>query len=774
MKTMSKSITKTFQTISIRGFPIMTIDFLPITDEKNIYLTAALLILVCIWLVLRSRTLRTLPVKLTVIAIRVLVVLLIALIAFNPVSSKTKTQQPKVKQVNDIWLFDNSASMNIGGDLSQQQQMITHFFKKMDKLPEKSMLFGDRALNVRPYEILKTEGAYKKWTVNNKKSHICHALRTILQRPEINRIYLVSDGWIQDRKELRQLIRLLTLRGVSIYPLIVSEQELKPVNATIISCDYPEISKPGETVEVKIGVEWSGSPSTSAKISLNSEDLKYFKKREVTLTNGTNFQTFKIPVGDKIQNYSVTVEADTDEISTADNAYNFRLKLDRRTIRVLYMEGSITYQVYPSGMNGKSQKFYELFPQAFAQSGDIECDMLLPDRQNRPSYIYNIKTRKRGYPTNYDDLRKYDVIICSDIKRSLFSQEQLDWTRKLVAEQGAGFCMIGGLTSFGAGDWDKTVWEKMIPVDMVHKQASDFTKDFTVNIPNNVRNHPILQLSKNKIDNNRILNLHPHFRGSNVVNRAKPGATVLIEANIYNQMPLVTVQPYGKGRSMAFASDAAGGWGRYYQAQWGPRQENNEYYQQFWINTIKWLAENSQRSIYGQVKFRTERLVYSNEQTIKFSGAILNSEDKDCHITVKVNNRPAVLKTDSETSEFKGEFKIPENYNGEQVKFEVSLHRGSKLLSRQFFYTNVINLAAEYRHTGINKSLLQNLARATRGSVIRSVADYTIFHKNEIIGEKRTMSFTTPLWDTNSFILLLFALFGLEWYIRKKHQFRHI
>lgn len=752
----------------------MNWNFLPAVSAETICYTALTLVIISLWLTFRSRTLRTFPIKLAVVAIRTIIVILLAIIAFNPVTSTTKTQKPKIKRVNDIWLFDNSISMNVGGNDSQKEQMIKSFFNKMDKLPKKAMLFGEQTITARPYELIKAKGHYSKWKVNQKESHICDALRRVLNRPEINRIYLVSDGWFQDKRELRQLIRQLSLRGVSVYPLIVSEMELKPVNATIVSCDYPEISKPGETAKVKIGIEWYGEKNTNAQISINSEDRKFFKRADKLLSMGINYQSFEIPVTDKVQNYTVQLETKEKEISTSDNQYDFRLKIDRRTIRVLYMEGSVKTQIYPSGMRGKRKMHYELIPQALSQSGDIECDILLPNQQRTPRYIYNIKTRKRGYPATFDNLRKYDVIICSDIKRSLFSHDQLNWTRKLVAEQGAGFCMIGGLTSFGAGDWDKTVWEKMIPVDMVHKQASDFVRDFTVTIPRGVRNHPILRIQKNEWENNRILNMHPHLCGSNIVNRAKPGATVLIEANIYNQMPLVTVQPYGKGRSMAFASDAAGGWGKFYQAQWGPRQENNEYYQQFWINSVKWLAENSQRNIYGQVKFKTERLVYSNEQTIKFTGGLLNSEDVDGRISVKVDGKGLQLNTDDETVEYSGQFKIPADYSDDQVKFEVSLYHGSKLISTQFFNANVINLATEYRHPGINKSLLKNFARATKGSIIRSIDDYTTCHKDEMIGETRTMSFTTPLWDNQTYILLLFALFGLEWYIRRKHQFRHI
>jgi len=47
----------------------------------------------------------------------------------------------------------------------------------------------------------------------------------------------------------------------------------------------------------------------------------------------------------------------------------------------------------------------------------------------------------------------YDVVICSDINRTVLSRTRNSPGRRLVAVQGGGFCMIGGYTAFGAGKW---------------------------------------------------------------------------------------------------------------------------------------------------------------------------------------------------------------------------------------------------------------------------------------------------------------------------------
>ena len=59
----------------------------------------------------------------------------------------------------------------------------------------------------------------------------------------------------------------------------------------------------------------------------------------------------------------------------------------------------------------------------------------------------------------------YDVVINSDIYKEAFTPEQLDLTVALVEEHGGGFVMVGGTTAFGAGHYDETVIDKLMPVD---------------------------------------------------------------------------------------------------------------------------------------------------------------------------------------------------------------------------------------------------------------------------------------------------------------------
>ncbi len=58
--------------------------------------------------------------------------------------------------------------------------------------------------------------------------------------------------------------------------------------------------------------------------------------------------------------------------------------------------------------------------------------------------------------------------------------------------------MVGGMTSFGSGEWDQTVWDGMIPVDMSGRgpdvRSENFWGDFRVVIPAQAMDHPIWRI----------------------------------------------------------------------------------------------------------------------------------------------------------------------------------------------------------------------------------------------------------------------------------------
>ena len=182
----------------------------------------------------------------------------------------------------------------------------------------------------------------------------------------------------------------------------------------------------------------------------------------------------------------------------------------------------------------------------------------------RPQRLQRVGDPSQGYPTTREELFSYDVILCSDIDRSAFTPEQLNWTVELVAERGGGFAMIGGVTSFGAGLWDQTVWDQIIPVDMSGKApgsrgAGWAYTPFLVRVPAEAEQHPIWRIVDDPLRNREILARLPQFYGTNLIDRVKPGGTVLGVTDRQlpgagGIMPVFACQAYGRGRTFAMTT----------------------------------------------------------------------------------------------------------------------------------------------------------------------------------------------------------------------------
>lgn len=188
------------------------------------------------------------------------------------------------------------------------------------------------------------------------------------------------------------------------------------------------------------------------------------------------------------------------------------------------------------------------------------------------------------FPTTLEQLKQYDVVILSDIgsntlllSNAVFSKSQLgvnrlNLIRDYVAE-GGGFAMIGGYMSFQGIDakakYKDTAIEEILPVTML-PYDDRLEEPEGVNIEITDPQHPILEGVEGE---------WPAFLGYNKV-YAKPEATVIAR---HEECAFLAVGTFGKGRTLAFASDFAPHWGPKEFVDW-------EHYDRLWQNSVRWLA----------------------------------------------------------------------------------------------------------------------------------------------------------------------------------------
>lgn len=189
------------------------------------------------------------------------------------------------------------------------------------------------------------------------------------------------------------------------------------------------------------------------------------------------------------------------------------------------------------------------------------------------------------FPSSLDELNNYDVIILSDIgSNTLYLHPETFSTSKTkpnrlellvqYVKSGKGLAMIGGYLSFsgidGKARYQRTPLIEVLPVSLVEgDDRVEVPQGAEIEITN--ANHPILD---------GIPILWPKFLGYNKL-KARSGTNILArrEKDVF-----LAVGEYGKGRTLAFASDCGPHWGPMEFVEW-------KYYEKFWCNCVKWLAK---------------------------------------------------------------------------------------------------------------------------------------------------------------------------------------
>lgn len=193
----------------------------------------------------------------------------------------------------------------------------------------------------------------------------------------------------------------------------------------------------------------------------------------------------------------------------------------------------------------------------------------------------------RDFPRSPEDFTEYDVVFLSDVESEVLLLYP-EWTQAPMGpnrlrslrdyvEKGGSFGMIGGWSSFsgrfGTAAYQGTPVEEALPVNCIP------AGDDRVETPEGTwiealdTEHPIMK--------GIPWDDCPCFLGYNRI-IAKKGAKVLARTKGSND-PFIVTWDFGKGKSMAFASDISPHWAIAFQ-KW-------DHYGQFFIQTVKWMAE---------------------------------------------------------------------------------------------------------------------------------------------------------------------------------------
>lgn len=769
---------------------------------------------------LLARRLATVPTarSLILLGLRTAILATLFVILLEPVRV-TETQTPE-QPPTAVYLVDRSRSMALDQPTSRLDQTRRTINLAEAKLPVDSRpkiqlyAFGDDLQALDHALQLKADA---------NETRLSNALEQLASRvfaSPTKGVFLFSDGRSTEtsESELAPIARAYQRLGVPIHVIPVRNSRTVG-DVAIQSVVAPREARSATKVPVRVVVRSRGFAGERAELRIRSLDKRSNRSLaslSLTLADGEISRELIIE-SDKIDGpLVVEVPPRPGEAIFDNNRVPFQLTRRNPKIRVIYMEGTV----------GE----YPWLRDALAEDPNIECLTMEVDDQSRYAQrLHRIDDPARGYPTTREELFGYDVVICSDINRGAFTPEQLDWTVELVSQRGGGFVMVGGITSFGAGRWDETSWDGMIPVDMSGTATgSDGTlRDypFKVQIPPEAESHPIWHIVDDPAKNREVLGRMPQFYGTNLTDRLKPAATVLGLAAVRlpgqlqrlrgvqprqprraatrkdglspaqsaqgeSLLPVFSCQTYGKGRTFAFSSDTTYGWGTDFEKFWG--EGDNRYFRKFWRNLVTWLAENSANSN-RRLVVETDKVLYHPGEPVRISASAF---DERLEPTQKyrlvasfqgIQGQPGEFPSAQHSQtmipvadygKYHAELAIPSrsqwaalNPDGAEKVRELVLrvvsYDGQRIVTESHIGVQVIDDFPEYRDVRPDRASLETIAQKSGGRVLAGPDELAELLKSYRAVPGQVLVSRTPLWDTPGVLLGLIGLLTVEWVVRR-------
>lgn len=458
------------------------------------------------------------------------------------------------------------------------------------------------------------------------------------------------------------------------------------------------------------------------------------------------------------------------EAASVNNRASRWIRVHPRTVRVFYAESYY--------------KTENLFKAALEGDGSIAVDFatsLVGFAKER--HVPFLKDADGGMPARIADLLAYDCIVLSDVKRSLLSREQADGIRQLVARAGGGLLMVGGMDSFGDGGYVGSEIEDILPVEV----SEAYEKDLFLRARGVVENpfrpqltvegagHPITRLHDDAEANRALWDTMPMLGGYNFVGRLKPGAQAILlhpaDTSAFGPRVILAVQPFGKGRAIAFTSDVTYAWGQWFE---GWRAEGEEWlFAKFWQSAVHWLAATkvALRTSPLSVEWASRPLAAGERAEILIRPTVSAAPLGVLDVAVGRDGR-TVLASRLEPDRQAGAWKLslPPLDGGEYALRAslVSPDAPSPFAVESRFTVGPALLEA--RHLTSRGTFLANLARASGGHSCSYDNARLLPRLVRDLERQRLRRTASPLWHQAWYYSTMIGLLFGDWFLRKRKQ----
>lgn len=575
-------------------------------------------------------------------------------------------------------------------------------------------------------------------------------------------IILFSDGIANGENSS---LAEFTSFPVPIFPVAVGEvQGFKDVRIADLSA--PEFAFRGRELKIDVTVQAFGFSGKSVPLYFN-RGTNLVSSRNITIDKDPFEQRLTLSYTPREigpHSFSLTIPPQGGEAITQNNQREFKTEVQRDKIRVLTLSGAPSWNYRFLRMALKQDPFIDLVSFVFLRTPTDSVDV--PD--NQLSLI--------PFPIDeifLEELKNFDVLLFDDFShRAYFNVLYLERVRDFVRD-GGGFAMLGGARSFDSGGYADTPLRELLPVELDGRGSFLTGTAFRGVLTASGKTHPITRLLPDLRANEEAWKKMPALTTLNQIARAR-GEVLLTAApdGASGGSPLLAAGRFGKGRTLALASDDFWRWNF---AAVGEK-ESPQNHLKLVRQAVRWLA---QEPSFEQVQIRFIGGSRAPGEKVDFKVRALKDDFTPAgHAVLRLRvigpegeQIPIEAVPEAEEGEYSAEF-TPTKEGSYRLEAEAQL--AGKPLGKDRKSFPVAFPYGEIEDGRPRPEFLEKIANISHGE-FSSISDWNeaslkrlTAKLDALVPSQAVERRQVPLWSTFWTFSLILLLLGSEWWLRRK------
>ena len=546
-------------------------------------LAAAMILILVVWLIiLYKRQSRSYSLRQTVLLLfpKVLIVLLIILAYFDPVRSVI--QKPK-KDKKIMVLVDASSSMDCrdvpdAGRFERADKLAANLSNELRSFVDFETLHFDMDV----YDTGQQQPAAEQIRGTDLGKSLVW-LSNKADGSNYLSVVMLTDGG-------DELIQNPKLTQIPLYVASVGSSPDSWNDLSVADVVAPTIVEQGGTFEVSADIlaRFASKdfalnvPMVRVQLEERQQDQWQVRDSQFVRSDGSKTRakfSLQAPAEAGMKEYRIRLEDVPGELSGLNNIRNFGVDVRQDTLHVLFFAQELGWD-------------FSMIRKELARDPSVELTALF--RVSEQRFVVQGSRRKgdeqleAGFPASQEVLNLFKCVIVGSFGASQWNQGQLQALLEYVRDGGA-VVFLGGESSFGGGGYAGTVIEPLFPWRLNPAQSAFQIGRFAVSVPAAAMGNSLIAESAKILSGQQ----NAAVESVNVEGPLKSGAVSLLDASVAGRsVPLVSIQRYGQGQTMAVATNTLWKW------CWASNTLK-EAYGYFWRQTVKNMTgwEEGQRFI---------------------------------------------------------------------------------------------------------------------------------------------------------------------------------